>query len=249
MAHCNIGQVLIATGETNAGMTHIESAVEKNPENAIAWDALARFRVLAADFTTAEYAAQRAIGIAPEESSFYVRLGITQAAQKRFKDALSQYQRALNLNPTNSEAWAQAGITSFMMNNIGDATEALRRALTLNPADTNARRHLALALLTQGDKDAAIGHFRAILDQTPDDQGAILELAVLYISEHRNVEARESLSSLSSTAQQSPRCRYYHGLLLQREGLVEEAEEVLGALSQENNDYAEKASKLIRTVH
>ena len=136
-----------------------------------------------------------------------------------------------------------------MMNNIGDAKEALQRALALNPSDTNARRHLALAALTQGDKEAAINHFQTILRQTPNDQNAILELAVLYISEYLDSEARELLNRLTETSRQSPRCRYYHGLLLRREGFTEQAEEVLNALAHEDNDYAIRAARLTETVH
>lgn len=246
MAHCHLGQVLVASGATAEGLEHLEQAVTCDPFNVTAWDNLARIRILLGQYEAGEYAAMRALKIRPNEPHLLTRLGIAIAAQKRLAEALHCYQQALVLDRDHAEAWTQMGITFFLRNDPGSAEQALQTAISLNAEDTSALRHLALVSLRMGNHPGAAAHFERLLILTPDDEHSRLDLAVILLSSQQADLALQHLGAINSTLRESSKFRFYHGLALQQSGAHEQGDALLRELAKLQTDsYGEKARQLL----
>ena len=248
MAHSNLGQVMVATGQIEEGIEHLETAVSCDSDNATAWDNLARMRLLLGNLEGGEYAASRALKLAPNSPHLLTRLGTAVAAQKRFAEAIQYFQQAIAWDNNFSKAWLQLGITRFLRNDLGSAQEALEIATSLNPNDTNALRHLALVRLSLGHREDAIASFERLLALQPDDETSRLDLAVLYLSAQQPNVALTHLALINGSVAASSKFIFYQGLALQQNGQAEQGNSLLRQLAeQHDNQYCEKARQLLRT--
>jgi Flp pilus assembly protein TadD len=236
---------VVAKGQVAEGLQHLDEAVACDPGSAIAWDNLARIRILVGDFQGGEYAAMRALKLRPADPHLHTRLGIALAAQRRLGEAVHCYRQALALDRGDGEAWAQLGITLFLRNDLGSAGEALAAAVELNGKDANALRHLALVTLSLGRRDAAVAHFERLLDLQPGDDASRLDLAVVLLATQRAAAALEHLERIEGEIRASGKFRFYQALAMRQAGRWEEAQLLLKTIAESDGDaYRDKARAL-----
>ena len=96
-------------GELETELEKFKRAVQVNPRNAYAWDALGTLYKSANRFKEAIFAYQQAISSNGERAFYYHHLGLAYAAEGRDEDAVCAFQKVIELDPEHSLAHATLG--------------------------------------------------------------------------------------------------------------------------------------------
>jgi tetratricopeptide (TPR) repeat protein len=133
----------------------------------------------------------------------------------RLDEALTLYKKALVLRPSWAEGWWSVGTIQYDRNAYPDAARAFRRLLTLRPKDGTAHAFLGLCEFELGHDDAAFQH----------------------IEQSRRI-------GLAGDSQFQHVVLFHEGILLQRAGKFERAQEDLQQLCLQGVESREIQSTL-----
>jgi tetratricopeptide (TPR) repeat protein len=133
----------------------------------------------------------------------------------RLDEALALYEKALALRPSWAEGWWSVGTIRYDRNKYADAARAFRRLLALRPNDGTAHAFLGLCEFELGHDDAAFQH----------------------IEQSRKI-------GLSGDPQFQHVVLFHEGVLLQRSGKFERAQEDLQQLCLQGVESDEISSTL-----
>jgi predicted Zn-dependent protease len=122
----------------------------------------------------------------------------------RLDEAVSLYRQAVAMKPTWAEGWWSLGTLNYDRNDYKDAATAFEKLVALQPKSGTGRVMLGLCQVELGQDDAA-------LESLTEGQRL----------------------GVTSEPQLRPVVMYQQGILLQRKGRFEAAEEVLGQLCHE----------------
>jgi len=95
--------------EIEAGIAKFKRAVQVNPHNAYAWDALGTLYKSAGLYKDAILAYQQATSINPPKALYFHNLGLVYACEGRDEDAVGAFQRVIEIDPDYSLAHATLG--------------------------------------------------------------------------------------------------------------------------------------------
>jgi tetratricopeptide (TPR) repeat protein len=95
--------------EIEAGIAKFKRAVQVNPQNAYAWDALGTLYKSAGLYKDAIYAYQQATSVNPPKALYFHNLGLVYACEGRDDDAIGAFQRVVEIDPDYSLAHATLG--------------------------------------------------------------------------------------------------------------------------------------------
>ena len=95
--------------EIEAGIAKFKRAVQVNPKNAYAWDALGTLYKSAGHYKDAILAYQQATSINPPKALYFHNLGLVYACEGRDEDAIGAFQRVVEIDPDYSLAHATLG--------------------------------------------------------------------------------------------------------------------------------------------
>jgi tetratricopeptide (TPR) repeat protein len=95
--------------EIEAGITKFKRAVQVNPNNAYAWDALGTLYKSAGRYKDAIEAYQQATSINPPKALYFHNLGLVYACEGRDEDAIGAFKRVVEIDPDYSLAHATLG--------------------------------------------------------------------------------------------------------------------------------------------
>lgn len=95
--------------EIEAGIAKFKRAVQVNPQNAYAWDALGTLYKSAGLYKDAIYAYQQATSVNPPKALYFHNLGLVYACEGRDEDAIGAFQRVVEIDPDYSLAHATLG--------------------------------------------------------------------------------------------------------------------------------------------
>jgi tetratricopeptide (TPR) repeat protein len=95
--------------EIEAGIAKFKRAVQVNPHNAYAWDALGTLYKSAGLYKDAILAYQQATSINPPKALYFHNLGLVYACEGRDEDAIGAFQRVVEIDPDYSLAHATLG--------------------------------------------------------------------------------------------------------------------------------------------
>ena len=184
----------------------LEPVVEKNPDYAPAWAALARayrFAVLPGRGTPSEEqtrratyepkmvaAARRAAELDPDSADVKVTLGITDFGPRRWIVAEDFLSAALALDSNHGEAlFYYSGILAAV-GRTKESVAVLQRLHELEPYVPVYAGNLSESLWVDGQNEAAI----AIYENTSRGPGAAVGIARVYASQGRYTDAADALS-------------------------------------------------------
>jgi tetratricopeptide (TPR) repeat protein len=134
---------------------HLTLATKLNPEDAAAWDGLAR---IWRDWGVPHLGlpdAYRAVYFAPGSPVVHNTLGTILDALGQHADARAQYQAVLQLDPDAAYALNNTCYSWMLQGQARRAIEACTRALAVRPEFDPARNNLGLAYAQAGDLPAA----------------------------------------------------------------------------------------------
>jgi protein O-mannosyl-transferase len=178
IAENNLGNLLLARGETPAAIGHFERALRLNPSYPEAeYDlGLADAQSGRLPEAVAHYAAS--LRLQPGNGDGHNNLGNALLRMGRTAQAIAEYTEALRLQPDDVHARCNLGVALQRTGQTEAATVQYREALRLQPDSAEAHAGLANARARQGRLDDAIAEYGAALRLTPDDADLRFNLAI-----------------------------------------------------------------------
>jgi len=170
------GQNAFSAGDYQTGLTNIQAAIKKSPQEALFYDELGN-----------DYA-QLSIAFANEQQS-------TAAAQLA-QAAIDKNRQAIELNPVHlnfykSQARIYIRLGQLDARMYAYAKQALEKAITLAPTDAKLYYNLALVLEIMGEKEASIQTMEYAISIKDNYLQARNELARMYLNAGDLIKARE----------------------------------------------------------
>jgi len=140
-----------------------------------------------------------------------------------FDRAEIEYFNVLQVDNRSAHAAGRIGLIYFNQGRLGRAFEFLAGAVKLDPKDTVSRNKIALIQLSVGNREQAMAEATAVLKQAPGDPEAPIILTESAITPEMVASARETLNALPGGVTATPPGLVAQGILLVREGKVDDA--------------------------
>lgn len=144
------------------------------------------------DFRAAEISFQRALNLAPGNSSVLDGASLLEYKLGRFEKALQLSRRVSVQDPLSAAFWHNLGLTCHAVGNLPESETAFRRALEIVPQRFVSGALLALVLMDQGLAEEAMTQATA----ETDDFWRLWSLAILYHLTERRAESEQLLRKL-----------------------------------------------------
>jgi len=225
MAHHNLGVLKLygPVSDLAEAMTHIETSLRINPDNAEAHNSLgfALQRLGRMDEALDSYRTARRL--MPTLAAPHNNLGVVAQAQGRLDEAHALYSEAARLNPRDPEARRNLGIVLQELGRLDEAAVHLQRSLQLDPGSAKAHDSLGTVRLKQGQVEAAAAEYRAALGIDPGYAEARNNLAFSLQRLGRTDEAASEYREAIRLRPDSAKTRDNLGVLLFRTGRLDEA--------------------------
>ena len=154
------------TGNVQAALTELETALKADPEFAIAHAALAE-----------------------AQWQMYLQTNDKSWAQR----AMDSTKRALQLEPDRPSVRYTAALTLFRGAQYAEARDEIERALALQPTYEDAIRLHARILMQQGDVEGGLAEFRKVMSLRPSAVAVYSDMAVALYNASRFEAALEAL--------------------------------------------------------
>jgi tetratricopeptide (TPR) repeat protein len=188
--HRRVGLAYMRQGVLDKAHAHLTRAVEFDPQDAAAFDLLARIWRLWGAPELGLDDARKAVDLAPDSPVAANTLGSLFAALGRMRDAQRWYARALLLDPGAAYALSNLCYTATMMGDPGAAVGACQRALALSPDSIVAHNNLALAYAVEGDLTQAREEFAH-----GGAAAAHYNMGILYMAKRQYRKAADSFDA------------------------------------------------------
>ncbi len=189
----------------------------------------------AAEFEQALSCAAQASALTPNDALTHTERANALAALERFDEAKMAYARALAVDPDSLDAllgaahfYAVALPSSRELDELGSlyAERGLELARTAHEEDTALQfaRISSMAFNDLGQSAEAVERADWVLEHKPKDPEATYERAVALFELCRFPEAKRAFSVLLADTERSAHAHHHLGLLLEREGRVDDAQ-------------------------
>jgi len=149
--HMYLGLALAASGDINAGIGELTTALEMDPNSARAHLNMGSVYLQAGQEHLAKVEFDKALQIDPWFPEAHNNLGLILAKNNQAEQASEHFRLAVDLNPDYLEAVFNLGLSLRAMNRIDDALGAFRHAVALAPENAQAQYALGLTLKDKGD--------------------------------------------------------------------------------------------------
>jgi adenylate cyclase len=215
----------------------VEEALALDPENALAYAALAHVTVLEVyvgaskspreSLDRAEELAKKALAL--DDSNFYPHtvLSFTYRFKKQFDKAISEAEKAVALSPNSALACFTLGGALYSSERFEEAIPHLKKSLRLSPIPIGQCLHiLATTYRFLGRYDEAIATYKKLLQREPDYLPAHVNLAATYVLAGRQEEARAEAAEVMRIDPQFSVERYTKTWPL-RQALIDQSVEAL----------------------
>ena len=114
----------------------------------------------------------------------YTGLGIYEANNKNFNEAIKYFEKAIELNEEDGENYFALAICNKEINNFDVVEEYLVKANALEPEDNRIIEEYAFELLRQGREKEAIEYFKEIIRENPNNDE--IKRLILELEKHQN---------------------------------------------------------------
>ena len=170
----NLGLALADIGKSDKAVTHLEKALEFDPNFGLALFTMLEIRRRQGRIAEAIDFGQRAVRALPTLAKAHAELGLAFAAEKKTDDAVRELRQAVRLDPADAYARTDLGLALAQMGKIAEgidtlheAQRLLHEALRLNPNSAEAHNNLGIILFATGKTRESIPEFEAALRLNP----------------------------------------------------------------------------------
>ncbi|KAJ3940210.1 glucose repression mediator protein, partial [Colletotrichum tropicale] len=145
----------------------------------------------------------------------------------------------------NEAVWMQIGSFAELLGNLDEAMKAYDRALQANPQSVAAMNAISLILRTREEFNKAVDYLQAILkiDNTNGEAWGSLGHCYLMMDDLQQAYAAYQSALVNLRSPREPKLWYGIGILYDRYGSLEHAEEAFSQVMQMQPDF-EKANEI-----
>jgi predicted CXXCH cytochrome family protein len=168
-----LGDALYRQGKTELSISHLQAAIELQPNLIAAYIKLAEAQQVEGDFSSARQNLEEALQRDPiHHPEAWNNLGMIHFQSAHYDDAVRSFRQATNLDPDLVQAWVNLGAVYLMLEQFDDAIEVLQFAIESDPNFAPTFGNLGYIYMQQGDFDQARIMFNKVLELQPDDERA-----------------------------------------------------------------------------
>lgn len=149
--------------DITAALSYFNKAVEKNPDDFLAWFNIGLIYENDEVFEEAGRAYKNAVRINPLFAQAQNNLGYTYKERHFYAYAVEHYQRAIELRPDNAGYYYNIGNAYTHQERIEDAFNAYKKALEIDPAFAKAHYNMGRTYLRKDMVKEAMKEFRLYL--------------------------------------------------------------------------------------
>jgi tetratricopeptide (TPR) repeat protein len=184
-AQVNLALILAQSDELNAGLQHLERAVEslgERPEAAYPRFLRAKIWMQQGQAGHAAQELERAVGLRPDYAEGWALLGQARRSLRENAAAVAAFQKAVALNPDDGASRSHLGALQLQTGKTKEAVTHLRVAARLHPQDRSTLYNLMRALQKEGQREEAgqvNARLAAILkNRSESEKGSLAALAL-----------------------------------------------------------------------
>lgn len=222
-AHQLMAMTCYHGGETNLAITHFETCVSLQPNNAQAQYFLGTGLVEMNRLNEAETRFKKTIELEPEYAEAFTNLGSVLQMQDRTEEAVPFYEKSLSLNPNSINAISNLAIALQQLGRAQDSIIHYKKAIELEP--NTAFLHFNLGVMQESAelwKDAAASYQKA-LDLEPDNIEVLVNLGILLHESGAIEKALPLYRRAAAIAPHDPTINHKLALALRENGDIDEA--------------------------
>jgi Flp pilus assembly protein TadD len=204
MAHQNLAISLAESGNVDAAIAHLRTALELKPDNAAAENNLGDNLTRLGRLDEALPHLQRAVALQPNYAIGHCNLATTLARLRRFEEAFPHFATAARLDPRYPQAEQNWGIALMESGESAQAFAHLRRAVEIAPGWVEGRIYYGRALASRNRMQDAADQFRAAVEVAPDSGEANYLLGMALRTLGRTAEAEAYLEAAQQCGPAAP---------------------------------------------
>jgi len=164
-----------------------------------------------------------------------LRKALERHSKRDYREAAKLYKKILAADPKHLDGNYLLGTLYAECGEGAKAIMYLSKASVINPASPQVQINLANVYLTSGQREQAVNHYRQAIALASHMYEAHLGLGSALLELNRDLEmAEQSLRKAASVAPNGaiPAIRYQMGMLLKRQGKLDEAKKELEAIRE-----------------
>ncbi len=150
LAHAYIGKIVLAMGETDVAIAHLEESLKAGPDNLEVVRKLVEGLLQKGDLEQAGLRMKKVLELAPEDAKTHYNYGVLCLQTDRMDEALTHFERAIAIDENYVDArLALAGVL-YEKKDWDRAIEHYQRILSIVPDHADAARFLQMAREAKG---------------------------------------------------------------------------------------------------
>jgi len=142
--------LLLARLAGASALTAANAQIAISPDNSGFYDLLGSILLQKKDYSAAEAALKKAVGLNKNNTDAFIKLGQAQAGRGAVDEAIATYQNGSSANPKEAGFYVVSGELYETKHDLEKAKSAYQTALQLKPEDAVASNNLAYVLLETG---------------------------------------------------------------------------------------------------
>jgi Flp pilus assembly protein TadD len=199
IAHTNLGVLLLAKGDPDTAISHLETSLKIRPDDAETHNNMGLALTQRGRRDEAIPHFEEALRIKPGLAAAHGNLGTLLQEKGELDAAARHYEKAIELRPDSPGIRFNLGILSLETGRLDAAVSHFRAAVDSDPQDAEAQYRLGSALHRKGQVTEALQQYRKALDLKPGYKEAHGDLIVALLQSGQTSEVlREFERKLSS---------------------------------------------------
>jgi tetratricopeptide (TPR) repeat protein len=230
----------VATGRIVEATTRVAAVVQKNPDNAPAWNLLGELQLAAKDNSAADASLARAVKLAPRWWVPYRNQGLVALARNDAPGAVVAYQRGVDATGHEPSLVTDLAMLYERMGKPDDAVHVYEGLLAVQPKLELAANNLAMLLVTHRSDAASLDRARDLTAGFSGSSNPALLDTYGWVLFKRGAFA-ESLGALERAVELSPKSavlKYHLGMAQFKAGQSDKARETLKGSLQADPKFA-----------
>ncbi len=189
LSRINLGNALVASGQSEAAIEHLQAATQLVPDNPDAWHLLGIAHRDSEDAISAIGAWQQAVTLAPDHAAAANALATATAGSGNPETAETTLRAAADREPTRPTLHYNLGIVLAQQGKFDEAVARFEQTLSLDARNVDAREALAAVCEALGRFDDAAHHLRQGVRRRRDDPELRYKLASVLERNQQHVDA------------------------------------------------------------
>jgi len=224
-----LGEVYSALNRPEDAEANFRQAIGLHPGDWSTYNRLGNYLFRQGRYTEAAQQYQYTVALDHSNSNAYSNLGTAYMLAGDFVAALPAFQKSMEIDPK-AVAYSNLGLMHYYLGQFDDSIRNHRRATDLAPNDHLLRSNLGDAVWNSGETDAARQEYRKALSLAeityqvnPNDPFTMMDIAWIHAMLDAPLDAASFMSRARELAPNDPYTHYYDGLILFRNGDIDEA--------------------------